>query len=146
MTEGTLREIHATETRTPTRRVTPVAASTGSTRTSPRLQRMPGPRRTLAAAVCAAVVGLFLVAGVGVAQASPQHRATMVHASSATHHAAHVRSTGDHTDHRDLDLWSLPPVEADQVPELERGAAPVHAVVPVPGQAVRPLVRGPPAA
>lgn len=107
---------------------------------------MPGPRRTLAAAVCAAVVGLFLVAGVGVAQASPQHRATTVHTSSATHHAAHVRSTGDHTDHRDLDLWSLPPVEADPLPELEHSGAPVHAVVPVPARAASQLGRGPPAA
>lgn len=107
---------------------------------------MSGPRRTLAAAVCAAVVGLFLVAGVGVAQASPQHRATTVHASSATHHAAHVRSTGDHTDHLHLDLWSLPPVETDQVPEPERGTAPAHAAVPVPAQAACPLGRGPPAA
>lgn len=123
-----------------------MAASTGSTRTSPRLQRMPGPRRTLAAAVCAAVVGLFLVAGVGVAQASPQHRATTVQASSATHHAAHVRSTGDHADHRDLDLWSLPPVEAGRLPEIERGTAPVHAAAPLPAQSTRPLGRGPPAA
>lgn len=106
---------------------------------------MPGPRRTLAVAVCAAVVGLFLVAGVGVAQAANQHRATAVHTSSTTHHAAHVRAAVDHVDHLLPDLWSLPPVEAHPAPPVPRSAADDHVVSGAPAQRSRPVGRGPPA-
>lgn len=107
---------------------------------------MPGPRRTLAVAVCAAVVGLFLVAGVGVAQAATQHRATAVHTSSTAHHAAHVRAAGDHVDHLLPDLWSVPPVEALPVPPVPRSTTDDQVATAAPAQRSRPVGRGPPAA
>ncbi len=107
---------------------------------------MPRARRTLAALVGAAVVGLFLVAGVGVAQAAPVQRATTVQHTMASQHAAHVKASGDHTHLVHLDLWALA-AESPTPPSAEPGVVDDHVAVPAPTTALRgPDVRGPPAA
>jgi hypothetical protein len=107
---------------------------------------MPGPRRTLAALLGAAVVGLFLVAGVGVAQAAPAQRATTVQHTTASHQAASVKASGDHTHQVHLDLWAVP-VDAPTLPSTEPGVVDDHVAVTAPTTALHgPDVRGPPAA
>jgi hypothetical protein len=106
---------------------------------------MPGPRRTLAAALCAAVVGLFLVAGAGVAQAAPAQRATSVQHSQASHHAAHEKAAGDHTHQVHLDLWAVT-ADVAPLPRTEHGTVRADVAAPAPGAApLRVDVRGPPA-
>jgi hypothetical protein len=108
---------------------------------------MPGPRRTLAAALGAAVVGLFLVAGIGVTHAGTPHRATTVHTSAAaSHQAAHVKASGQHADQHHLDLWALP-VGADAAePRFVRTDVARDDAAPIEADAPRAAVRGPPTA
>lgn len=108
---------------------------------------MPGPRRTIAAVLGAAVVGLFLVSGIGVTHTGTHARATTVHTSAAaSHQAAHAKASGQHVDQHHLDLWALPPTLEAEAPTFVRDA-----VADVDGAAVatdvpRPAGRGPPAA
>lgn len=107
---------------------------------------MPGPRRTLAAALCAAVVGLFLVAGMGAAQATPHSRATTLQTSTSAHHGAHVASAPDHVHLQHPDLGAVLP-EAWQGPDPDP-VVPAAEAAPTPAsaEAVPAAGRGPPAA
>lgn len=107
---------------------------------------MPGPRRTLAAVLCAAVVGLFLVSGAAMAQASSPHRVTVGSTASGQQHVSlsKTASAHDHALHQDL-LAVLPePVTVAAAAPLRTEAAVVEGLVA--GHATRAVVRGPPEA
>ncbi|MCX6408042.1 MAG: hypothetical protein NTV28_14085 [Propionibacteriales bacterium] len=108
---------------------------------------MPGPRRTLAAALSAAVVGLFLVAGIGVTHAGAHQRATTTHTSAASsHQSAHVKASGQHVDQHHLDLWALPPESTPAAPTFEDDLVVDVSAAVVEPEAPHAAGRGPPTA
>ncbi len=108
---------------------------------------MPGPRRTLAAALSAAVVGLFLVAGIGVTHAGAHQRATTTHTSAASsHQAAHVKASGQHVDQHHLDLWALPPEASPVAPTFADDAVVDAGAAAAESEAPSAAGRGPPTA
>lgn len=108
---------------------------------------MLGPRRTIAAGLGAAVVGLFLVAGIGVTHFGAHARATTVHSSAASsHQAAHVKAAGQHTDQHHLDLWALPAEITGDTPAFLRESVVADVVAVVAADAPHSVGRGPPAA
>lgn len=113
---------------------------------APRLLVMPGPRRTLAAVVCAAVVGLFLVAGMGSAQATSASRATSTHGSTSAHQGSQVATAPDHTHLQHPDLGAVPPSAWVPPRPATAGAPAAVAATPAPAERVPDAGRGPPAA